>query len=90
MISLRVSDQEYQELKRRCVGLGDFNVSEFIRAAMVNALNSADLGSPPTYLELKVATLFSRLERLEQRLAGMSQHDREDSSHSELAHLNTE
>ena len=71
MISLRLSDQEYQELKNRCAVTGDINVSEFVRAATLNALASPKLIPPPTYLEIQVATLFNRLDKLEKKLAGM-------------------
>jgi hypothetical protein len=74
MISIRLSDQEYRALKNHCVVIGDLKVSEFVRAAMMRALASPEVGAPPTYLELKVATLFDRLERLDQRRAGMATH----------------
>jgi hypothetical protein len=74
MISIRLSSQEYRELKSRCIECGDFNVSEFVRAATMHALSSPELSNPPTYLELKVASLFSRLERLEQRVIAMAAH----------------
>jgi hypothetical protein len=83
MISIRLSDAEYRELKNRCVSVGDFSVSEFVRAAMVHALDSPALSASPTYLELKVASLFSRLERLEQRLAGMTAHGTSESEASQ-------
>jgi hypothetical protein len=76
MISIRLSDQEYRALKNHCAVIADLKVSEFIRAAMMHALASPEVGAPPTYLELQVATLFDRLERLDQRLAGMTIHGR--------------
>ena len=72
MISIRLSEQEYRELKKRCDACEDFNVSEFVRVAMVHALESPELSIPPTHLELKLASLSNRVEKLEQRLAGIS------------------
>lgn len=46
MISMRLSDREYSELKKRYVALGDLNLSEFIRAAMVHALGSQQSSTP--------------------------------------------
>ena len=69
MISLRLSDQEYRELKNRCEAAGDVNVSEFVRAATLHALASPELTAPPSYLEVQVATLLNRLNKLEQRIA---------------------
>ena len=90
MISIRLSDQEYRALKNHCVVIGDLKVSEFIRAAMMHALASPELGAPPTYLELQVATLFDRLEKLDQRLAGMTTRSSAYSEASERVHSNTE
>lgn len=69
MISLRLSDQEYRELKDRCAVTGDINVSEFVRTATLHALASPELIAPPSYLEVQVATLLNRLNKLEQRIA---------------------
>ena len=69
MISLRLSDHEYRELKNRCAVTGDINVSEFVRAATLHALASPELIAPPSYLEVQVATLLNRLNKLEQRIA---------------------
>lgn len=69
MISIRLSDQEYRELKNRCIVTGDLKVSAFIRDAMLRALASPELLAPTTYLELQVATLVNRLEKLEQRIS---------------------
>lgn len=74
MISIRLSDQEYRALKNHCVVIGDRKVSEFVRAAMMHALALPEFGAPPTYLEMQVATLFERLNRLDQRLAGQTTH----------------
>ncbi len=68
MISLRLSDQEYRQLKHHCSVVGDLKVSEFVRAATMHALASPELSAPPTYLEMQVITLFNRLEKLEQRI----------------------
>lgn len=68
MISLRLSDQEYRELKDRCAVTGDVSVSEFVRAATLRALASSESVAPPTYLEMQVATLLYRLNKLEQKI----------------------
>jgi hypothetical protein len=72
MITIRLSDQEYGDLKKHCVTVGEFNVSEFVRAATMHALTAPELSGVPTYLDLKVAALCSRVEKLEQRLAGVT------------------
>ena len=69
MISLRLSDQEYRELKDRCAVTGDINVSEFVRAATLHALALPELIALPSYLEVQFATLLNRLNKLEQRIA---------------------
>ena len=68
MISIRISDQEYREIKARCTDFGDLNVSEFVRAAMMCALASSNSDSPPSFLDLKVASLYNRMEKLERKL----------------------
>jgi hypothetical protein len=73
-ISLRISIEEYQAIKNRCTVAGDLNVSEFVRAATLRALASRELSAPPTYLQIQMATIFSRLEKLEERLAATAIH----------------
>ena len=70
--------------------MGDFSVSEFVRAAMVHALGSPELNAPPTYLEPKLASLSSRLEKLEQALAGMTAHGANDTRAGEGAGSTTD
>jgi hypothetical protein len=90
IISIRLSDMEYRELKNRCLSVGDFSVSEFVRAAMVHALGSPELSAPSTYLELKLASLSGRMEKLEQRLAGMTPHGTSGSEASERVDSTTD
>lgn len=89
MISIRLSDMEYWELKNRCANTGDVSVSEFVREATMQALGTQGLSTPPTHLEMRVASLFSRLEKLERKLAGRSTPGTDDSGASDLAHSDT-
>jgi hypothetical protein len=84
MISIRLSDQEYRALKNHCLASGDLKASEFVRAALMHALASPEFGAPPTYLELQIATLFERLAKLDQKLAGIKEHGTGNSSAVEL------
>ncbi len=72
MISIRISNEEYREIKARCGDYGDLNVSEFVRVAMMCALAEPNRGSPVPLLELKVASLCSRIEKLERQLADVA------------------
>jgi hypothetical protein len=64
MISIRVSDQDYCEIKSRCDEHGAINVSEFVRAATVHALGLPELPSFSAFTGLKLAALEKRFERL--------------------------
>lgn len=72
-ISVRISDHEYREIKERCNDTGDLSVSEFIRAAMVRALGSADAGVD-SMLETRLAQVRRRLHSLETRMNDLEQH----------------
>lgn len=67
MISVRVGEEEFRELKERCAEAGTANVSEFIRAAMLHALlNPEEISS--VSLQMRLTRLAHRLDSLEERL----------------------
>ncbi|MBS1875373.1 MAG: hypothetical protein JSU00_19325 [Acidobacteria bacterium] len=68
VISVRLSDEEYREIKTHCVDLGEVNISEFARAAMAQVMSSRNNQSATSMIELKMAALQQRLDRLEERV----------------------
>lgn len=72
MISIRISDDDYREIKSRCGERGAANVSEFVRAATMHALGLPELSSFPAFLSLQVSTLERRLDRLDEQVGTLA------------------
>lgn len=81
MVSLRLTDEEYDRFRLLCMSRGIGSVSQMIRAAVDHMLGESSLPEQPPLPELHVrlATLESRLAelanaliRLETRLLGIS------------------
>jgi hypothetical protein len=64
MISIRVSAQDYSEIKSRCDEHGAINISEFVRTATLHALGLPELPSSSAFASLRLAALERRLDRL--------------------------
>ena len=67
MITIRLSMQEYEEIKRHCIDIGEINLSEFARASMMHSMGAGDRTSP-SLVQLQIAAIQNRLNRLEQRV----------------------
>jgi hypothetical protein len=74
MISIRVSDQDYSEIKTRCDEHGAANVSEFVRAATIHALGLPEVPSFSAFAGLKLAALERRLDRLAAQVNALAEH----------------
>jgi hypothetical protein len=66
MITIRLSDREYREIRSRCGSIGDVSVSGFVRAAITQALGSSEVSASSTGLQL--AAIHGRLDRLDQKV----------------------
>ncbi len=66
MISFRLTDEEYERFRRLCVTRGLRNVSELVRSAVNQLLESVDEGPPRPgmNIEARVGTLESRIADL--------------------------
>lgn len=66
MISFRLTDEEYERFRRLCVTRGLRNVSELVRSAVNQLLESVDEGPPKpgVNIEARVGTLESRIADL--------------------------
>jgi hypothetical protein len=71
MLSIRLSDDEYHDIKDRCRDAGDLTVSEFVRAAMIGALESSAPVSSGS-VEVRLSQLYRRLERVERQLEAVA------------------
>jgi hypothetical protein len=72
MISIRMSDEDYREIKSRCGERGAANVSEFVRAATMHALGLPEMSSFPAFLSLQVGALERRLDRLDEQVGTLA------------------
>ena len=72
MISIRISDDDYREIKSRCGERGPANVSEFVRAAAMHALSLPEMSSFPAFLSLQVSALERRLDRLDEQVSTLA------------------
>jgi Arc/MetJ-type ribon-helix-helix transcriptional regulator len=72
MISIRISDEDYREIKSRCGERGAANVSEFVRAAAMQALGLPEMSSFPAFLRLQVSALERRLDRLDEQVSTLA------------------
>ena len=66
-LSLRLGNEEFRGIKNRCRDIGDLRVSEFIRAAMLQVLNTPELFHSSS-MEVRLAEFHHRLDRLQTRL----------------------
>jgi hypothetical protein len=73
MISIRVSDQDYREIKPRCGERGAANVSEFVRVATIHALGLPEVLSVSAFAGLKLAALERRLDRLDTQVNALAE-----------------
>jgi predicted DNA-binding protein len=78
MISFRLTDEEYERFRRLCLARGLRNVSELVRTAVNQMLETLETG-PATHadiefrvgrLESQVAGLNLAVERIERRMRG--------------------
>jgi hypothetical protein len=74
MISIRISDPDYREIKSRCGDSGIANVSAFVRAATMYALSSPDALSSPVFSSLQFVALQHRVNRLDEQVAALAEH----------------
>ncbi len=65
MVSFRLSEEEYDWLKNRCLSEGARSVSELARATVCRLLGSTN-GSPVLTLEKRVEELDQEIKRLSQ------------------------
>ena len=72
MISIRISDDDYREIKSRCGERGPAIVSEFVRAAAMHALSLPEMFSFPAFLSLQVSALERRLDRLDEQVSTLA------------------
>ncbi|HOL71776.1 MAG TPA: ribbon-helix-helix protein, CopG family [Bryobacteraceae bacterium] len=78
LISFRLSEEEYQEMKRLCADEGSRSLSDFVRSAFHNLIR--ENGHLETVLELK-------LRKIDQRLADIQREFKELSALVETAGL---
>ena len=71
MITIRLSDREYREIRSRCASSGDVSVSGFVRAAIAQALGSSD--AVPSG-QLQLTALHGRLDRLDEKVQLLAEH----------------
>jgi hypothetical protein len=74
MISIRLSDAEYQGIKSYCCGTGTLNVSEFVRAAVIRALASPEVVSNAVCVEREIVVLHKRLDEFDRRVDQLAAH----------------
>ena len=72
MVSIRISDEDYREIKSHCGERGAANVSEFVRAATMHALDLPEMSSFPAFLSLQVSSLERRLDRLDEQVSRLA------------------
>jgi hypothetical protein len=70
MISIRLAEAELHQVKQCCSQSGNLSVSEFIRTAVVQALQRNQ--HRPATLESHAAQIQHRLEKLENRIAELT------------------
>jgi hypothetical protein len=68
MISVRLSDDEYQAIKARRGGSYNLSVSEFVRSALLHALTLPDPIPCPSMLGIELATVHSRIDGLDHKI----------------------
>lgn len=73
MISIRISDQDYRQIKSKCGESGVANVSEFVRAATLHALVLPEVLSSPAFSGLQLIALERRLDRLDEQVSALAQ-----------------
>lgn len=71
-ISLRLSEEEYREIKSRCKKHGVASVSEFVRAATAHALDLPELPLSPAFAEVQLSILKARVDRLDEQLGRLA------------------
>lgn len=71
LISFRLSEEEYQEMKRLCTEEGARSLSDFVRSAFQSLIH--DNGRLETILELKLRKLEQRLDEIQQDLHDMTE-----------------
>jgi len=77
MISFRLTDEEYERFRRLCLARGLRNVSELVRTAVNQMLETVESGRAPNSeiefrvgrLESQVADLNLALARIERRIS---------------------
>jgi hypothetical protein len=74
MISIRISDPDYREIKSRCGQSGIANVSAFVRAATLYALSSPGALAAPAFSSLQFTALQRRVNRLDEQVAALAEH----------------
>jgi Arc/MetJ-type ribon-helix-helix transcriptional regulator len=70
LISFRLSEEEYQEMKRLCADEGSRSLSDFVRSAFHNLIN--ENGHLETVLELKLRKLDQRLGDIQREFKELS------------------
>jgi Arc/MetJ-type ribon-helix-helix transcriptional regulator len=70
LISFRLSEEEYQEMKRLCADEGSRSLSDFVRSAFHNLIN--ENGHLETVLELKLRKLDQRLSEIQHEFQELS------------------
>lgn len=70
LISFRLSEEEYQEMKRLCADEGSRSLSDFVRSAFHNLIN--ENGHLETVLELKLRRLDQRLGEIQREFQELS------------------
>ena len=73
MISIRLSEQDYREIKSHCCESGVPNVSEFVRAATVHALGLPEVLSFPAFTGFHLTALERRLDRLDEQVTTLAE-----------------
>lgn len=73
MISVRISDQDYREIKCRCDERGVDSVSEFVRVATMYALGSTEALSSPAFASLQLSALERRMDRVDQLVSMLAE-----------------
>jgi len=72
MVSIRISNEDYREIKSRCGERGAANVSEFVRVATMYALSSPDVSSSPAFSSLQFSALERRMDRLDEQMTALA------------------
>jgi Arc/MetJ-type ribon-helix-helix transcriptional regulator len=70
LISFRLSEEEYQEMKRLCADEGSRSLSDFVRSAFHNLIS--ENGHLETVLELKLRKLDQRLSEIHHEFQELS------------------